>query len=898
MNIKSTLYLLLLFVSSIAFSQSTITIVNPPATVTAGTNVDITFNYTKDAEHAQIWAFIRFKDAGNLTEVSKLLSNSSGTETLSLEIPSSSVPGGGYSYQAQLFKTSWGASLDSQNYTGITVEAADNSIIMVNPPTSVKAGENVDITFNYVKNVARAHAFIRLKDATGNLTDVNEIVTSNSGSLTLSLPIPSNAVGSGYSYQAQIFNPDVAGGYVHLATHNITGITVTKKPSLGERIAPGDQWKYYDAGNEPTGNWKTVGFDDTSWATGNAELGYGEGDEATTIGNTLTAYFRKSFEASTADSALTFIEMNALRDDGIVVYLNGEEIWRDNMPTGSINYDSFALSAPTEGLWINKIIDNSVIEGTNVVAIEIHQNVATSSDISFNFRLEVRNDVQSELTRGPYLQKGSPTAITVRYRTNTNTETIVNYGTSLGALDTTVSDEILKSNHEITITGLLPNTKYFYEIANSAGVYEPESNTMYFTTAPTTGTDQFVRAWILGDAGTADQNQKNVRDQYYSYVENTTKNPNQTDMMLFLGDNAYDNGLDDEYQKALFDIYKQQLKKTVAWSTLGNHDGYSADSNTQTGPYYEVFSFPTAAESGGVASGTEAYYSFDYANVHFIVLESYTLDTNENQIAWCTQDIQNTNQDWIVVLFHHPSYTKGSHDSDVDTNSINMRANFLPILESNGVDLILSGHSHSYERSYFINGHYDFSTSFDINSNTVGPNGKLSGKANTTDGAYQKTATQNPGAVYLTTGSAGKISGGDLNHNAMYTSLNELGSSVLEIESDGETGQNLTIKFLKDDGNIADYFTINKTGVTLSTEKTNILNSKDTSAYPVPVVGLLNIKVSHFEALKEVKIYNSVGKLLKTTTKNQINVNTFRSGIYVVKIITDKGEHYKSIVIE
>ncbi len=98
----------------------------------------------------------------------------------------------------------------------------------------------------------------------------------------------------------------------------------------------------------------------------------------------------------------------------------------------------------------------------------------------------------------------------------------------------------------------------------------------------------------------------------------------------------------------MFDVYSDMLKKSVAWSTLGNHDGHSATSSTQSGPYYDIFSFPKAGEAGGTSSGTEAYYSFDYANIHFMVLESHQLYDDSTQMDWCLSDIQETNQDWIV----------------------------------------------------------------------------------------------------------------------------------------------------------------------------------------------------------------------------------------------------------
>ena len=74
-----------------------------------------------------------------------------------------------------------------------------------------------------------------------------------------------------------------------------------------------------------------------------------------------------------------------------------------------------------------------------------------------------------------------------------------------------------------------------------------------------------------------------------------------------LGDNAYNDGTDAEYQTKLFDMYPQMLRKSVLWPTLGNHDAVTSDSTTQSGPYYYAFSLPTAGEAGGLASGTEAY---------------------------------------------------------------------------------------------------------------------------------------------------------------------------------------------------------------------------------------------------------------------------------------------------
>lgn len=412
------------------------------------------------------------------------------------------------------------------------------------------------------------------------------------------------------------------------------------------------------------------------------------------------------------------------------------------------------------------------------------------------------------VTRGPYLQKASHTSMTIKWRTNTPTISRIEYGTSINNLNQVANDLTERTEHEVTILSLNPATVYYYQISDLRNPIVPASNDLYFKTHPIPGTAADVKMWILGDCGTANNNQRNVRDAYYNYIGN-----NHTDAILFLGDNAYNSGTDAEYQDAVFEnMYEDKLKNSVAWSTLGNHDGYTADSDSQTGPYYDIFSFPTKGESGGVPSGTEAYYSFDYGNIHFICLESYETDRNLGgaMYNWALSDIQNTTADWIVAYWHHPAYSKGSHDSDTENVLIQMRQNFLPMLEENGVDLVLAGHSHSYERSYFLNGHYGNSNSFNPSTNTVGTNGHGNGRTNG-NGAYSKMLNGEnggEGAVYITTGSAGKVSSGSLDHEAMFYSVSNLGSCVLEI-----SGEKMDVKFVRENGNIDDYFTINKSKI-------------------------------------------------------------------------------------
>lgn len=155
-------------------------------------------------------------------------------------------------------------------------------------------------------------------------------------------------------------------------------------------------------------------------------------------------------------------------------------------------------------------------------------------------------------------------------------------------------------------------------------------------------------------------------------------------------------------------------------------------------------------------------------------------------MTWLTADLAATDAAWIVAFFHHPPYTAGSHDSDDVADSggrlQDMRQVALPILETRGVDLVLCGHSHSYERSFLIDGHYGVRSTLQPAMVLDAGDGQEQG-----DGHYAKpTAGTSPheAAVYVVAGSAGKISGGPLDHPAMHVSLNALGSLVLVIDGD------------------------------------------------------------------------------------------------------------------
>ncbi|HEX8523354.1 MAG TPA: NPCBM/NEW2 domain-containing protein [Tepidisphaeraceae bacterium] len=173
--------------------------------------------------------------------------------------------------------------------------------------------------------------------------------------------------------------------------------TTPPPPSTQNLIAAGSTWKYLDNGSNQGTSWRSTVFSDTAWKTGAAQLGYGDGDEATLVSygtnansKYVTTYFRKAFSVSNP-TQISALALKLIRDDGAVVYLNGTEIYRSNMPTGTVAYNtlaSTALGGSDETTWLSANVNPALlVAGTNVIAVEIHQAGATSTDISFDFQL-------------------------------------------------------------------------------------------------------------------------------------------------------------------------------------------------------------------------------------------------------------------------------------------------------------------------------------------------------------------------------------------------------------------------------------------------------------------------------------------------------------------------------
>jgi acid phosphatase type 7 len=583
-------------------------------------------------------------------------------------------------------------------------------------------------------------------------------------------------------------------------------------------VAPGDSWKYLDNGSDQGTNWRNVGFNDASWGVGNAEFGYGEADEATVVSfgadpnnKYITTYFRKKV---TLNSTFSSFLLRGKRDDGVVVYFNGVQVFKDGFSQDPVLYNTLATNAADDGqVWLSTTLPGNILQlGENTIAVEIHQTSPSSSDLSFDFELIGQNSVY--VSRGPYLQMASSVSMQIRYRTNSLTTSKVNYGTDPNNLSMSVSNNNFNTEHLIDLTNLQPNTKYYYNIANTSEIIQSSAN-HYFYTAPTVGTEKKTKIWVTGDCGTGTTTQTKVKNAFLNHVGN-----NFIDLWLLLGDNAYGSGYDSEYQSFFFEPYQgsRTMKQTPIFPAPGNHDYYSSSQSLRNAAYFQNFSLPVNGELGGQPSFNEGYYSYNYANIHFISLDSYGTETasfyrlsdtlNSPQISWLKADLAANTQKWTIVYWHHPPYTMGSHNSDTESELRYIRERVLPILERYNVDLILCGHSHNYERTRLIKGHYGMETTFSPSlHNKSTSSGRYDGSVDSCP--YEKTSTlPNKGVVYVVAGSAGWVTSKQAAypHDATVYSNSEAGGSIyLEIE-----GNRLDSKWISENGVVEDQFTIMK----------------------------------------------------------------------------------------
>lgn len=435
-------------------------------------------------------------------------------------------------------------------------------------------------------------------------------------------------------------------------------------------------------------------------------------------------------------------------------------------------------------------------------------------------------DLDRQYFRGPYLNAGTAHSMTIVWRTGRPIRPEVRIGRTPGVWEQHYGPRDIRSHaadhddpahrlhsapedalqYDVTVTGLEPGTKYHYGIYDGDELLVGADERHHFQTAPAPGAPAPLRFMIFGDSGRGNQPQADVHRAVRRF---TAAERRPIDLFLHCGDMAYTSGTDAQFQANFFRPYQSTLRHATLWPTMSNHEGQTSDGNTDTGPYYDAFTLPTQGEAGGVPSGTSSYFGFDYGNVHFICLCSFgiNLGPDSEQVKWLRANLKHVREQgqakWLIAYFHHPPYSKGSHDSDTEKGLIEVREHIMPVLEEGGVDLVFCGHSHTYERSMLIDGAYETPTvaeGYVLDDGDGDPEG---------DGAYRKSATIEPheGTVAVVCGCGGTSMGRRGTSPVMKRVLVEHGAVIVDVEGDV-----LRANMLGTDGRILDRFAIERKG--------------------------------------------------------------------------------------
>jgi hypothetical protein len=266
-----------------------------------------------------------------------------------------------------------------------------------NRPPAVQAGADQEFEAEIFPAVAALaasasddglpHAAAPLAVAWQQLSGPGRVVFADPGKLASQVALP--GVGS-YLLQVTVSDGD-------LQRSDDVEVTVGRPAALQTPVPAGSVWRYLDNGSDQGTAWRGLAFSDAAWKSGKARLGYGRDGEVTTVqtgpnnNKYVTTYFRRTFEVA-SPAAVTGLTLKVIRDDGVVVYLNGQEVLRDNLPEGDIRFTTTANSAiggAEETTFIERPVDPALLRaGVNQLAVEMHQANVTSSDLGFDLELE------------------------------------------------------------------------------------------------------------------------------------------------------------------------------------------------------------------------------------------------------------------------------------------------------------------------------------------------------------------------------------------------------------------------------------------------------------------------------------------------------------------------------
>lgn len=501
-------------------------------------------------------------------------------------------------------------------------------------------------------------------------------------------------------------------------------------------LSPASTWRYSDNNTDPADGspdrlvWTYAGFDDTAWPTGSGAFGakwgsatpnLGSGFPVTTVlrqyinplatprVNIPTFHFRTTFEVTADDlAAISGLAGRVTYDDAVQIFVNGALVARfldarlDNVPDSQKNLAHAGTSIADPVTSAFTVPAAALAVGTNTVAIALYQDNASSSDVYLNLSslaplpvggpAATLSDVvlgvgadESRRNLSWYSSADVPQVAQFAPASSVVNGVFPPAATSVpGTGGATTSGEY---HRFATLSGLQPETAYAYRVGN-AGAWSPVYT---FRTRAFDGDFSFL---FFGDAQIGSSgNVTGDAAGWASTLDVALAAYPDAELLISAGDQVEHAANEAEY--AAF-LQPDALREVAFGPTIGNHDVGSK-------AYEQHFNPPNLDRTAGAGTGSTSGgdYWFTYREVLFLVLNSNSLN-HTSHIAWMRDVIaaHGALADWIVLAMHHPLYSGGPHATDSDANQ--RRAALAPVISELGIDLVLTGHDHSYARSFLI----------------------------------------------------------------------------------------------------------------------------------------------------------------------------------------------------
>ncbi len=475
-------------------------------------------------------------------------------------------------------------------------------------------------------------------------------------------------------------------------------------------VRVGDVWSW----NKPTPavpwpGWQQPGCPDQGWARGSGGFGLDYyAYEATVLpyqeGDLPTFLLRREFVVAKPED-IAWLTLRLDYSGGFVAWLNGHEIARRgfNDPPGVPVPPETYAAAHYRGT--PELIDVSAAQrwlcsGTNTLALEWH----LAPGHFYGSGEGLVPELVANFTRGPFLQDMGTDHVWVLWRTGSPTIGTVEYGPS-DRPACRVAESAPATNHAVLLTNLTAHARYVYRVTVEGDGRIGRSPWLPFRTFSESGP---VRFTVAADVGSGALPQLQI-----AAVMAAAK----PDLMLFAGDLVYPYYNSSTEELHFLSVYARQMLSTPLFAVAGNHDVVYYD----PAPFLAAFHPPTnnvSPEAHALArTGPSHYYSFDHGDVHFVGLYVPLMETGFDllpaspQLAWLEADLAATRKPWRILFLHHPVMTSGPHAAD-DYNS-NQKLDpgelgelLLPVAQRHGVQLILAGHDHDYERFQPVGGVY------------------------------------------------------------------------------------------------------------------------------------------------------------------------------------------------